>query len=1307
MDGLQGLERIEFADGTVWTYEQMQEEAAYRGTAGADTIVGTFGAEYFMGLGGDDRIEGGGGSDIYIWSSGDGNDVIVEAHSVDTEIDTLQLRGISTSDVQLTWNDQALNVEILSTGEIITFLDHRFGDGDGVERITFDDGTAWSRAYIDGTAAIRGTAGNDILNGGYDDDRIAGGRGDDELSGGPGSDTYVYASGDGNDRISDLSSYDTGSNRIQFTDLLASDVEFVFDGSTDLTINILGTGERIVVFGEFWYDLGHGGRPGDAINSIQFADGTTWDRTQIYAAAGVLIATEAADVLVGDARANTINALGGDDTIIGNGGDDQLYGGDGSDTYVYAIGDGNDTIIDLNEYDSGTNRIEFTDLLASDVEFVFDGSDDLTITILGTGETIVVRGEFEYRPGYGGRPDDAINSVQFADGTTWNRAQIYAAAGLLIGTEAADVLAGDARANTINALGGDDTISGNGGEDQLAGGDGSDTYVYASGDGSDTITDTFNADSGHDTLQLTDLLPDDLVLSFDWTSLLIIDVLETGQQIFVEGQFQPELFAAGQPDDGLDTIVFADGTVWDRAQIANAAGIVSGTEDADVITGGDRPNQIRGLGGDDLIDAGGGDDDIYGGSGADQMYGSAGDDVFYISGGEGGDSVFGGEGADFLSFDSSLNGISVNLAQGVATGADVGIIAISSIEFVETNVGDDTLIGSDGDDWLSGYLGNDILRGGLGADELHGGEGDDIYVFNLGDGTDLIEEWGEESDMDVLVFGAGISASVVAVASDGDEGIILTIGSNGDAIQIVHQMAASNDAVEEIRFADGTVWTAADIAGALIDGQSSDGDDEIFGLSSDDIIHARGGDDTIDGQDGDDVIYGDDGNDVLWGGNGRNVLIGGAGDDRLVGPWREGDVYVFRGQFGHDEIDNIDGNPRDIINFDTSIFTSFDEVLAAATELDGGVLITVDADRSVLLDWIGLSDIRSDNFIFTAGDIFGTGQGDQLDGSVANDAIFGLGGDDALAGNDGDDALFGGEGADLLFGATGDDALDGGNGADVMTGGLGDDTGHGRDGDDTYVFNIGDGVDVIQDDGAASETDVLLLGPGIDAVDVVVSSDGNGGVRLTIGQNGDAIRLVNELIDPEDAIEEVRFADGTVWTVADIISQIGAGETGAPDIIKLQSNANTSTESAVVVSQEAFDLVDDPEIASPTTIPHATIVATASGQGQEYYAVTVGAGAHVIFDIDHGNFDSIIRLQDGGGYTIASDDDNAGDPGSSPANSLLEYTFEQAGTYYLVVGTYGTSAGPHGWFDLHAEHFDRGRNTCAGDRRQARRHQVG
>jgi Ca2+-binding RTX toxin-like protein len=68
---------------------------------------------------------------------------------------------------------------------------------------------------------LEGTAGADVLVGGAGDDIIRGGRGNDVLTGGAGKDSFVFAPGDGTDRITDFT---PGVDRLVFEGVAAEQV---------------------------------------------------------------------------------------------------------------------------------------------------------------------------------------------------------------------------------------------------------------------------------------------------------------------------------------------------------------------------------------------------------------------------------------------------------------------------------------------------------------------------------------------------------------------------------------------------------------------------------------------------------------------------------------------------------------------------------------------------------------------------------------------------------------------------------------------------------------------------------------------------------------------------------------------------------------------------------------------------------------------------------------------------------------------------------------------------------------------------
>ena len=126
---------------------------------------------------------------------------------------------------------------------------------------------------------------------------------------------------------------------------------------------------------------------------------------------------------------------------------------------------------------------------------------------------------------------------------------------------------------------------------------------------------------------------------------------------------------------------------------------------------------------------------------------------------------------------------------------------------------------------------------------------------------------------------------------------------------------------------------------------------------------------------------------------------------------------------------------------------------------------------------------------------------------------------------------------------------------------------------------------------------------------------------------------------------------------------------GAPDILKLVSTVNASITTALSI-EGGFDLLTRGDVASSSTIPHATVVATSHG-GIEFYAFTVASGATVTFDIDDASFDSTLRILRSDGSQVAENDDAGAD--SAHTDSQLSYTFQNGGTYYIQVAQWATN----------------------------------
>ncbi|MFE1817088.1 calcium-binding protein, partial [Metapseudomonas otitidis] len=175
--------------------------------------------------------------------------------------------------------------------------------------------------------------------------------------------------------------------------------------------------------------------------------------------------------------------------------------------------------------------------------------------------------------------------------------------------------------------------------------------------------------------------------------------------------------------------------------------------------------------------------------------------------------------------------------------------------------------------------------------------GNDTYRFERGWGSDTISSYDTTANkLDVIEFGAGIAAGDILITRSGAN---LVLSLSGTADRITVNSYFSNDAtgpykVEEIRFADGTVWnidTVKQMALVSTTGNDSltgyatndlitagNGNDSVYGGAGNDSLYGELGDDRLDGEDGNDLLDGGEGNDTLYGGNGNDLLLGGNGN---------------------------------------------------------------------------------------------------------------------------------------------------------------------------------------------------------------------------------------------------------------------------------------------------------------------------------------------------------------------------------------------------------------------------------------------
>ena len=498
----------------------------------------------------------------------------------------------------------------------------------------------------------------------------------------------------------------------------------------------------------------------------------------------------------------------------------------------------------------------------------------------------------------------------------------------------------------------------------------------------------------------------------------------------------------------VERFEFVDGT-------AITANDIDSRDDLKIMKGTNGDDYLWGRGSDDTFDAGTGND--------------------YIYGELGNDTIFGGDGNDIL------------LGDGI---------------YIEGPIDNDI---NGGNDYLDGGNGNDTLTGGTGNDVLIGGSGSDIYVFNLGDGVDTIQDISTDTEGNLIVFGEGITKEDLklsyqpsAISGQGNGILTIKIGTGGDEINLLN-FNPDNPNVQTIEFSNGTQVQLKD----LLD-PGTEGDDVINTGSGNDVINAKGGND---------IVNTDGGNDTITGGKGNDILNGGAGDD----------TYIYNLGDGIDRINDIatatEGNT---LVFGTGITPD-----SLSLSLGSLLIRTGNEGDEIHIDNFNPDDAYSTYAIET----FQFADGTTLSYSQLIQKGFdltGTSGDDIINGTNVVDRITTFEGNDTVYAGEGNNIINSGAGNDVITAGAGN---------DVYQYNTGDGLDVINDiDG----TDTLQMGSGIDFDHTIIRiQQGVAHLRLLDAEGNETSEGIDITLNPDGSIpvETINFADGSSFSMNDLIIQ--------------------------------------------------------------------------------------------------------------------------------------------------------------------------
>ena len=604
---------------------------------------------------------------------------------------------------------------------------------------------------------------------------------------------------------------------------------------------------------------------------------------------------------------------------------------------------------------------------------------------------------------------------------------------------------------------------------------------------------------------------------------------------------------------GVDEVIFADGVVWDRYRMSFAVVDFerAALDEADAYFGSGSGDILFGGLGNDFMSGGAGGDTyiIEEGNGHDVIddlgnfsFGpvQAGMDFLMFRGDITQDTIRltrdgpsenllitildqdGNETGDSVELVGQFGGVRLNLGFfSEAIGADDGLdyVAPNLIEKIVfekgttldyTDIVDRVIANAktDGEDAIYGLLNDNTLDGGAGDDFLTGGSGFDTYIFGRGYGADVVLDADYASSLfgpkdDLLKFTDDLRWTDFDFLRDGP-GDTLTLQVTGTEDRVILTdyleeifLVGYLNLIEDIEFADGTVWNYLKLLQHYVDIAKTDGDDLIYGFET---INDR--------------------------------IDGGLGNDRLEGQ-SGSDVYIFQAGYGTDTI--LDSGGTETLEFSGVQSSDID---FSRTALDLILTIRATGDQVILEDQYvraGQQQFAVEFFEFDDTtleftdfnpediDLVGTNAGETITGSNFAEVLDGRGGDDLLIGNDGGDTY--------LF--------DVGYGEDVII--------------DTRVraaWNDRRGIIVPVDD-------VVVFGDDITQANAVFTRDGNDLV-ISVLERPDTLRIRNQFLDLDNGVERFEFIDGSFLSIADVeeLLNIEGGNRGDNEIIGNPDNPN-------------------------------------------------------------------------------------------------------------------------------------------------------